>query len=55
MEPTSKGKTVGKAEAIFRLILGIILIILGFFVSGTFRWVTGIIGVAILLTALFGY
>jgi hypothetical protein len=50
-----KIKNVGKGEAIFRSVIGVILIILAFFISGFSRWVFGIIGVLIILTAIFGY
>jgi hypothetical protein len=50
-----KGKNVGKGEGIFRLIIGIILITLAFFISGVFRWVLGSIGLVVILTAIFGY
>lgn len=48
-------KNVGRGEAIFRSVIGVILIILAFFISGVFRCVLGLIGVVIILTALFGY
>lgn len=50
-----KVKNVGKGEGIFRLIIGVILIILVFFSSGVFRWVLGGVGVVVILTAIFGY
>jgi hypothetical protein len=50
-----KVKNVGKGEGIFRLIIGVILIILAFLLSGVFRWVSGLIGVALIVTAIFGY
>jgi len=50
-----KVKNVGKGEGIFRLIIGAILIILAFFVSGVFQWILGLIGVVVILTAIFGY
>jgi len=55
MEPVFKMKNVGKGEAIFRFLVGSILIISAFFISGGFRWVLGLIGVALILTAIFGY
>jgi hypothetical protein len=39
-----KVKNVGKGEGFFRLIIGVILIILAFLLSGVFRWVSGLIG-----------
>ena len=55
MESVAKVKNVGKGEAIFRFFAGVILIALGFFISGVFRWVIGLLGVVVILTALFGY
>jgi predicted phage tail protein len=54
-KPAVKVKNVGKGEGIFRLIIGVILIILAFFISGVFRWILGLIGVVVILTAIFGY
>ena len=59
-KPAVKVKNIGKGEGIFRLIIGVILIILAFFISGVFRWIyakieTGLIGVVLILTAIFGY
>ncbi|MEW6375914.1 MAG: DUF2892 domain-containing protein [Thermodesulfobacteriota bacterium] len=51
----AKTKNVGGGEAVFRSIIGVILIILAFFISGFSRWVLGLIGVLMILTALFGY
>ena len=50
-----KVKNVGKEEGIFRLIIGVILIIVAFFISGVFRWIVGLVGVVVILTAIFGY
>ena len=55
MESVAKVKNVGKGEAIFRFLAGVILIILAFFISGAFRWIIGLVGVVVILTALFGY
>jgi predicted phage tail protein len=55
MESVVKIKNVGRGEEIFRYVTGIILIISSFFISGGFRWVLGLIGVALVLTAIFGY
>jgi predicted phage tail protein len=54
-KPVMKVKNVSKGEGIFRLIIGVILIILAFFISGVFRWISGLIGVVVILTAIFGY
>ncbi len=51
----AKTKNVGRGEAIFRSVIGVILIILTFLISGVFRWVLGLVGVVVILTALFGY
>jgi predicted phage tail protein len=53
--PAMKVKNVGKGEGIFRLIIGVILIMLAFFISGVFRWILGLVGVVVILTAIFGY
>ena len=50
-----KVKNVEKGEGIFRLIIGIILITIAFFISGVFRWILGPIGLVVILTAIFGY
>jgi predicted phage tail protein len=55
MESFVKIKNVGRGEGIFRSVIGIILIIIAFFTPGGFRWVLGFIGVALILTSLFGY
>ena len=55
MESAVKAKNVGKGEAVFRLIVGVILIILAFFISGVFRWILGLVGVVVILTAIFKY
>jgi ABC-type sugar transport system permease subunit len=54
-KPTVKAKNVEKGEGIFRLIVGIVLIISAFFISGVFRWILGPIGLVVILTAIFGY
>ena len=50
-----RAKNVGKGEGVFRVIIGVILIILAFFISGVFRWALGLVGVVVILTAIFGY
>ena len=55
MEPLVKTKNVGMAEAILRLIIGIILMVFAFSIEGILRWVVGLIGVIFILTATFGY
>jgi len=54
-KPAVKVKNVGKGEGIFRLIVGIVLIIIAFFTSGVFPWIVGPIGLVVILTAIFGY
>ena len=55
MESFVKIKNVGRGEGIFRFVVGIILIASVFFISGGFRWIFGLIGVVLILTAMFGY
>jgi len=55
MESWAKIKNVGKKEGALRSVIGFILIIFAFLISGFFGWVLGAIGVLIILTAVFGY
>jgi hypothetical protein len=55
MGAVAKILNVGRGEAILRSIVGVILIILAFLVSGLSRWVFGLIGVLFIITAIFGY
>lgn len=55
MEPVVKTKNVRGTEAILRSIIGAILIILAFSIEGVLRWVVGLMGVAFILTVIFGY
>ncbi len=48
-------KNVAKVERLVRIILGIILIILGFLLTGFWRPASIIVGVLLLLTAFIGY
>ena len=48
-------KNVGKRETILRLVLGLVCIGLAFLFSGLLAWILGLVGVALLLTAFFGY
>ena len=50
-----KTRNVGKQASIVRSILGSILIVLSFFISGIFWVGLGLIGVIIVLSALFKY
>jgi hypothetical protein len=46
---------VGRGERIFRFIIGVFLIALAFLISGFTGLILGLIGVAIIPTAIFGY
>jgi len=46
---------VGRRERILRFLLAVILIALAFLLSGLSGLILGVIGVAIILTAIFGY
>jgi hypothetical protein len=46
---------VGRGERIFRFVVGVILIALAFLFSRFSGLILGVIGVAIILTAIFGY
>ena len=48
-------KNVKTGEAVFRIVLGAVLIVIAFFVSGLTGLVLGLIGAAFVLTAFFGY
>jgi hypothetical protein len=48
-------RNVGRGEGIIRSLIGIIFIGVAFFIPGWLRWVLGLIGVALILTAIFGY
>jgi predicted phage tail protein len=54
-KPTVIAKNIGKGEGIFRLIIGVVLIIIAFFTSGVSRWILGPIGLVVILTGIFGY
>ena len=55
MEPMVKTKNVGRAEAILRFIIGLIILVFSFSMNGILRWVVGLIGVIFIVTAVFGY
>jgi hypothetical protein len=55
MELITKTKNVARGETIFRYVLGVILIISAISTSGLLRWILGLIGVVVILTAIFGY
>jgi len=46
---------VGRGERIFRFIIGVFLIALAFLILGITGLILGLIGVAFILTAIFGY
>jgi hypothetical protein len=46
---------VGRGERIFRFVIGVILIALAFLLSGFSGLILGLIGMAIILTVIFGY
>jgi len=50
-----KTKNLGKQESIVRSVLGSILIVLSFFISGIFWLGVGVLGLVIVLSALFKY
>ena len=55
MKSFVKIRNVGRIEGIFRSVIGIIFLVLAFFVAGGLRWLLGIIGVAFILTSIFAY
>ena len=55
MKSMANTKNIGRAEAILRSIIGVILLIFAFFTEGILRWLIGLIGVVFILTAIFGY
>jgi len=55
MELGVKTKNVGRAEAILRSIIGVILMVFAFSIEGISRWMAGLIGVIFILTAIFGF
>jgi predicted phage tail protein len=54
-EPMGKTKNVGKQESIIRSVLGSILIVFSFFMSGIFWLIVGLIGAILVVSALFKY
>jgi cell division protein FtsB len=50
-----KTKNMGKQESMVRSVLGSILIALSFFISGIFWLGVGLIGVILVVSALFKY
>jgi predicted phage tail protein len=48
-------KNVGRGEGILRVVLGIILIVSGFFLSGFWMLLSVVVGGILTLTAIIGY
>jgi hypothetical protein len=48
-------KNVGKVEQIIRIIIGVVLMLLGFVLTGFWRPASIVVGVLLVLTALVGY
>jgi hypothetical protein len=49
-------KNVGGADRVIRLVLGIILLALGiWYFGGLWQWVSGIVGVVLLLTSIVSF
>jgi Inner membrane protein YgaP-like, transmembrane domain len=48
------GKNVGKKEGLLRVVIGIVLILLMIVVDGWLRWVSGLMGISLIATALAG-
>jgi predicted phage tail protein len=55
MEPLVKTRNVAKTEALFRIVIGAILVLFTFFTHGILSWIIGLIGVALIVTAIFEY
>lgn len=47
-------KNVGKKEGVLRLVIGIVLLLLMIVVDGWLRWVSGLMGISLIATALAG-
>ena len=55
MVSITKVKNVKRGESVFRIVLGVALIVIAFCASGITGLVLGLIGVAFILTAFLGY
>ena len=55
MVSITKVENVKRGESVFRIVLGVVLIVIAFLVSGVTGLVFGLMGVAFILTAFFGY
>ncbi len=51
----ARTRNVQRGEAILRIVIGAICLVLALFVPGSLRWFLGLAGLAFLLTAFFGY
>jgi hypothetical protein len=51
----AKTRNVQRGEAVLRMVIGVICLILALFIPGFLRWILGLAGIAFLLTASFGY
>ncbi|MFH0811645.1 MAG: YgaP-like transmembrane domain [Pseudomonadota bacterium] len=47
-------KNVGKKEGLLRIVVGILLLLLMIVLDGWLRWVSGLIGISLIATALAG-
>ena len=47
-------KNVGKKEGLLRSVVGILLLLLMIVLDGWLRWVSGLIGISLIATALAG-
>jgi hypothetical protein len=50
-----KIRNVQRSEAILRIMAGAICIALAILIPGILRWILGLTGIALLVTAFFGY
>ncbi len=50
-----KTKNVPRGEAILRMVIGAMCVVLAFSIPGTLRWLLCLSGIALLLTVFFGY
>ena len=55
MAPLIEEKNIGTIESVLRSVIGVLLLVFAFMIDGVMCWVVGLVGVAIVITALFGY
>ena len=48
-------RNIGKAERVVRVVIGIILIAVGFALSGVWKPISIVVGIGLMLTSLMGY